>query len=1297
MGDLGSIIQGSQGTYSSSDNSSSTVLQLRYDIPVLQTVPVALLDRLLVGVGILVVLQENNKPKPNAKTINHHHHSIDHGPQGLAVMVWLRACVSLMLMASTSSKPSHPNNTRFHVFLNFRGVDSRHSFTDHLDAALNRAGIHSFRDDDEIRRGRVLKPEIGKAIETSRASIVVLSENYAKSRWCLEELWLILQQKRKGNHFVLPVFYHVDPSDVRNQRKGFAMEANEGIEGSNWTEVDMNRWKSALTEVANLTGMVASGSETEFIAKIVFTIQYELDLKLVSTPAHLTGMETRAKQISSWLKNEHSCINVLAICGMGGSGKTTLAQYIYNSNKQNFESSCFLEEIGEHSKQTSGLLGLQKQVLIDILGGKNEMISCVAEATNKINEVLQMKNVLIVLDDIDEHDKLGALLGTNVIHTQSKIIITTRLLDIQSWFAPISWRCHVHELQLLNGHESLEILSWHAFGSQLPPKGFNELAVELAQYCGGNPLALKVLGSSLYVSVEDPRERNSIIEIWRSRLNSLSSSKGDLDFKIQGVLQKSFDSLPLSCYKELFLHIVIFFVGEDEDYVVKILEQDWHAKAGIMTLINRCLLTISPNKKLMVHQLLQDMGRNIVREESKDPSRCKRVWSSDEAYRVLTKGDGLEIIEGLTLDTRKLKKETKAFAIETSSLEKMLNLKLLQLKYVKLSGHYKNIPELRWLCWHGCHLRTIPSVIMTSNFLVAIDLTRGNLEMFEPPAVLHSLKIVNLKSCHKLVSIRSLYRLPNLVTLILWWCLNLTHICKTIGELENLALLNLAGCQKLWKSSSNKMLLNQQERLKALCVGGAITQQPLYFLPRSLKFLFFDHCNLEYHNDLRVIYNGQLLGLSLRGNKFEFMPNNIDFKMLRILNLNYCINLKSISCLPNTLEELYTYQCKSLEKVTFETEHFSLQKFEYRGCFKLCEVQGLFKLVAIKELDEADLGHMKWIKAYQDHKVDLVGDEITMGRIWHIQMLYQYGIRSTTYMQDINDQSMITSEYTSGNEFLYFRVSLHPKRHMIQGLNVSCLYRSSGCKYEDWWPLFGMISNVTKGITWIYNPLVYCKPRVDEDAMWLSYWPIGNFLDVGDVIEVHIIVGKEMMVSKCGVSLVYINDGEVQQEEKWEFETKTRGVHYLGHCDFFKLVAFELLQGCYLGHCDTTPYNQLHRWRKSYQPWNLDASFMHLKYSVEAHRDTVYKGIWLGLFNSKSDIPKIKNVVSMLVGVEDVYYFIQVRQLYVLGCVDSKAVETCVREYDKTIKLLMVNYNAKRIRKRYHMNNVMWGPNFITS
>lgn len=148
------------------------------------------------------------------------------------------------------------NGCSYDVFLSFRGEHTRNSFTDHVYAALVRGGLRVFRDTDEINRGEELKPEIRRAIMESRASVIVLSENYATSTWCLEELWLILEQRKKCNHYVLPVFYHVDPSDVRRQSEPFKIKVNTSPK---WTDDNVNRWKEALAKVADLTGLVLSG------------------------------------------------------------------------------------------------------------------------------------------------------------------------------------------------------------------------------------------------------------------------------------------------------------------------------------------------------------------------------------------------------------------------------------------------------------------------------------------------------------------------------------------------------------------------------------------------------------------------------------------------------------------------------------------------------------------------------------------------------------------------------------------------------------------------------------------------------------------------------------------------------------------------------------------------------------------------------------------------------------------------------------------------------------------------------
>ncbi|GKA37502.1 hypothetical protein Tco_0724067 [Tanacetum coccineum] len=184
---------------------------------------------------------------------------------------------------------------------------------------------------------------------------------------------------------------------------------------------------------------------------------------------------------------------------------------------------------------------------------------------------------------------------------------------------------------------------------------------------------------------------------------------------------------------------------------------------------------------------------------------------------------------------------------------------------------------------------------------------------------------------------------------------------------------------------------------------------------------------------------------------------------------------------------------------------------------------GLFSLVSLEKIDDADLGHMKWIKSCEYGSVKLVGDDIVKGRSGHM-MLYEFGIMST-YLPSIIYQRMM-HEYMSSSWFLSFIVPSCPKKRNIKRLDVTSLYKSTS---EDILALLAKVSNKTKGLTWTYNPVVYSKPKVDEAAVWLSYWPIGNILDTGDEVNVEIIMGNGFNVSGCGATNVYM-DGELCQE-----------------------------------------------------------------------------------------------------------------------------------------------------------------------
>ena len=152
-----------------------------------------------------------------------------------------------MVPYSSNSNPKWS----YDVFLSFRGTDTRYNFTDHLYTALVQRGIKTFRDDDNLYRGEEISVNLLQVIEESRSSIVIFSKTYADSRWCLEELAKIMECKRELGILVFPIFYHVDPSDVRKQSERFG-ESFAKYEEHRKDKVQ--RWRAALTEASNLSG-----------------------------------------------------------------------------------------------------------------------------------------------------------------------------------------------------------------------------------------------------------------------------------------------------------------------------------------------------------------------------------------------------------------------------------------------------------------------------------------------------------------------------------------------------------------------------------------------------------------------------------------------------------------------------------------------------------------------------------------------------------------------------------------------------------------------------------------------------------------------------------------------------------------------------------------------------------------------------------------------------------------------------------------------------------------------------------
>ncbi|XP_057505339.1 disease resistance protein RPV1-like isoform X1 [Actinidia eriantha] len=1057
------------------------------------------------------------------------------------------------------------------VFLSFRGEDTRETFTHHLYNALVQAGIHTFLDDEELRRGHDISSGLLKAIEESRISIIVFSRNYANSRWCLDELVKILECKRNLGQLVLPIFYDVDPSDVRKQTGSLA-EAFASHEKRFVDQMDkVKRWRAALTEAANLSGWdlqnVENEHEGKFIRKIVEEILCKVKYQTSLLAVHPVGIDSRVSDINSLLGIGSDDVRMIGIYGMGGIGKTTLAKAVYNRLLLQFEGHCFLANVREVAGQPNGLVQLQDQLLSELLKKSYPKIGNVDRGKFLIGERLKSKRVLIVLDDLGESNQLDSLAGNrDWFGSGSRIIITTREEDLLKKLNDNE----KYEVEQLYPPEDLQLFSWHAFRETKPAEHYAELANGIVRYAEGVPLVLEVLGSYLH--------KKSMQE-WESAFKKLQHVPNN---DIQKKLRISFDALSDEDVKGIFLDIACFFIGTDKDYAITILDGcGFFSKVGIRDLISRRLLTINGENGLRMHDVIRDMGREIVREESpKEPGKRSRLWFHKDVCNVLQKHTGTELVEGFILALPELKEihwNTKSFA-------RMHNLRLLQINHVHLSGDFEHLSEeLRWLCWYNCPLEFLPSNLHLEN-LVALDMQFSNIkELWQDEDVkfLESLEILNLSDSKYLTKTPNFSGLPSLKQLLLEGCTSLREVHTSIGLLDELVYWNLKDCKNLrdlpssiCKLKSLKYLnltgcsnleelpehFGDMENLTGLLANGtAIRQLPSSFgllknlenlslcnrrfptkswvshflhwvsprkSPDSNRFLpstISGLCSLTRlvlcdsnlsDTDIQVDLGSlsSLQELHLARNNFHSLPSCLSkLRKLKVLWFDHCTNLQSLPEFPPNLRSLYARGCISLEKLSNLSNLETSPVFILSDCYKLTEIPGL------DSLNSVGVMHMNGCSSL----ANAFNDSLFKGQSDYGGILLP-GSELPSWF----------SHRTMGSS-ISFHMPLQSEDR-FQGITIGFVYASREERPEMGLPPFAVITSQTNGELWRYSSSNKVSGTREEHLMvWYvtkSYFrhPIKS----GDQVEVSVIdilPGKPWQVKKCGFHLKYRPDNDQDQ------------------------------------------------------------------------------------------------------------------------------------------------------------------------
>ncbi|KAK4725931.1 hypothetical protein R3W88_030848 [Solanum pinnatisectum] len=786
---------------------------------------------------------------------------------------------------------------KYDVFLSFRGEDTRRNFVSHLYNSLELRGIRTFKDDERLETGKSISDELLKAIQESKFAIAIFSKCYASSRWCLEELAHIIKCKKELEQIVIPVFYDVSPSDVRHQHPPFADSFLQHEEKCKGDMEKVQRWRGAFAEAGKISGYHLQNfkDEAECIKKLVDDI-FPKSLQIISPfPESLVGIKSQVEKVTSLLDMESNNVRSIGIWGMGGIGKTEIANILHQRYRHRFEADCFLGDVGK-LHQKNGLTWLQQVVICKLLGEKLTLTS-EHEGMNILNNTLRWKKVLFILDDVNHQEQWEFLVGgTEWFGKGSRIILTAR--DKHLLISHVG--DNVYEVQLLSEDEALELFSRHAFREKSPKEDFLELSREVVEHAGGLPLALKVLGSSFYR--RDKKHWRHIID----RLKRIPHKD------ILGKLRLSFDCLDKD-EKALFLDIVFLDIAcltrYDFHLCAELVLRDAGQDFLIDYLIEKSLLSINISNSIVMHNMIREMGENVIREEYDN----SRIWLPEEVCDLFKGKLITEKVESLCIPNDYYFEDD--FLNYSNIFKRMQRLKILIVGDGTFSSNcaVTYLPSsLRLIDWPGYPSISLPESFEPSQLVVLCLHKSWLVELLPISKKLSNLKHLDLMDSCELRKTPNFGDMPNLETLNLHGCVNLEEVHPSFGHCRLLTYLSLEGCCKLKKLP------------KFVCV-------------ESLETLNLLECtSLEEFPEIC----GDMPCLSIlyvKSPRIRSLPPS--FSSLRNLQLTECEVLESIPDAIQNLRDLSISACNKL--ATLPNSLFESQQL---GCLGIYRCSGLVKL-----------------------------------------------------------------------------------------------------------------------------------------------------------------------------------------------------------------------------------------------------------------------------------------------------------------------------------------------------------------
>ncbi|XP_059448911.1 disease resistance protein RPV1-like [Corylus avellana] len=421
----------------------------------------------------------------------------------------------MMSVTPSSSKPPDPR-WDYDVYLSFIGDETSYDFMYYLFGGLERNGVVTFR--ERPPGGENIPTLMLKAIQRSRIFIVVLSQGYVCSEYCLNELVEIVHRRNIIDHIFFPILYQLGPSDVQKRietlEEVFPRSEEQFGTGVDQYDQRMQGWRAALTEVMNSSDQILHDDANGSMG-ILKSVEEVLDAVCtrLNIPRNTLRMDSCVEMMTDFLHLETSEIYIVGMSCMDEILKETLIGVVYSQIYHGFERTSLILDITEISKEPNGLVHLQEQLLGDIVGMNQVNINNADEGIRLIKEAIQGKRVLIVLDNVDELKQLHTLIGNSkCFGPGSKVIAVSRENQLRA-----ELEAHgIYDVEDLPEWKSPQLFIWRA--SMMAHR-----AVQLARVVCYDAYGLHYVQQSIFDPPIKLLSAGLEVEPWKSDLISILS------------------------------------------------------------------------------------------------------------------------------------------------------------------------------------------------------------------------------------------------------------------------------------------------------------------------------------------------------------------------------------------------------------------------------------------------------------------------------------------------------------------------------------------------------------------------------------------------------------------------------------------------------------------------------------------------------------------------------------------------------------------------------------------------------